>query len=226
MKIDPHTLGLTSLTALLGVAAVGCAGADLTMPNPVITGQVMSPNKIVRAHGFSERQSHLPPDTLLDEVVIDSIDASKVCVSVSLREKGPIDLRGAETKFTSDTGTVLQPALVGVAPPSIQAYDGVVPEFTQTGVQLVCQTNSYGQTVCESHPIERWTWVPGVVRVFNTKGRLCAPNQNLVTPSTTKLALRITMPTSVPGPIMVGSNAKKAEFRWAFTNASSNTTAK
>jgi hypothetical protein len=93
-----------------------------------------------------------------------------------------------------------------------------VPHEQQTGTRLECRSVN-NQTTCETKPIIQTTMVPGPVEVYGTKGRLCGPNQNLVTPKTTDLTLKIMTPTAARGGFMgLGQASKKTEFHWAFAN--------
>ena len=201
---------------LVPLAFAACAGPDITMPNPVVSGNVAA-NHIVKDHGFAESHSGLPVGSMADEATIEALDKSQICVTVSLHELAALDLTQAEIKFESSTGSALQPQL-NAEPPSQQTYQGLVPHTEQTGTRLECQSNaSTGTTSCQTVPIYQTTMIPGPVDVFNTKGRLCAPNQNLVTPATKDLALKISTPTSAPGGFMgLGRKNKNVAFRWAF----------
>ena len=195
-------------------AVVGCAGPDLTIPNPIVSGNLPQ-NHIVKAHGFAESQNGLPVGSMSDEATIESLDKSQICVTVSLHELAALDLTQAEVKLESSTGELAQPQL-NAEPPTQQTYQGLVPHTEQTGTKLVCQSNaSTGTTTCQTQPVYTTTMIPGPVDVFNTKGRLCAPNQNLVTGQTKEMALKISTPTAARG--AWGGQAKKnVTFRWAF----------
>ena len=209
MKLTKHFVSL----AAAAVALAGCAGPDMTMRNPILAG-ALDQNHIVKAHGYAESQNGLPPGSMSDEAVIDTLDKSQVCVNVSMHELAALDMTQAEVKLKTDTGELLQPQL-NAEPPSQQTYQGLVPHTERTGTRVVCNTNSYGQTTCESQPVYSTTMIPGPVDVFNTKGRLCAPNQNLVNGQTKEMALKITTPTAARG--AWGGQAKKnVTFRWAF----------
>ncbi len=214
IKLQHVFLPVVSLFASLAVT--GCAGPDMTMPNPIVAGHLPQ-NHIVKDHGYAESQNGLPVGSMSDEAVIESLDKSQICVNVSLHELAAIDLTAAEVKLTSSTGTLLQPQLNAEAPTS-QTYQGLVPHTERTGTRQVCNYNATtGQSICESQPVYSTTMIPGPVDVFNTKGRLCAPNQNLVTPATTDMALKITTPTSARGGFMgLGHGNKSIAFRWAF----------
>ncbi len=127
-------------TAVASVFATGCAGPDMVMPNPVVTGQ-LAQNRIVKPHGFAESRSGLPVGSMSDEVSIESMDKSQICVAVSLHELSAIDLTTAEVKLESDTGSILQPQL-NAEPPSSQTYQGLVAHTEQTGTRLVCNYNN------------------------------------------------------------------------------------
>jgi hypothetical protein len=199
---------------IVAAAAAGCAGPDLTMANPIVAGHVPQ-NVVVKEHGFAESHNGLPVGSMADQAVIEAADKQQVCVTVSLHELAAIDLTTAEIKLTSNTGTLLQPQL-NADPPSQQTYQGLVAHTEQTGTRQVCRYDN-GQTVCETQPIMSTTMVPGPVDVFNTKGRVCAQNQNLVTPTTTELALKISTPTAAAGGFMgMGRGSKNVTFRWAF----------
>jgi len=191
----------------------GCAGPDITMPNPIVSGQLPQ-NHIVKPHGFAESRSGLPVGSMNDEVSIDALDKQQICVSVSLHELSAIDLTTAEVKLESDTGSIVQPQL-NAEPPTSQTYQGLVAHTEQTGTRLVCNYTN-GQSVCETQPVYSTTMVPGPVEVYNTKGRMCAPNQNLVGPGTKELALKITTPTAEPGAWGIGHGHKTTKFKWAF----------
>ncbi len=209
MKIA-HCLPIFAAAAL----AAGCAGPDLTMPNPIVAGHVPQ-NVVVKTHGFAESRSGLPVGSMSDQAVIEALDKSQVCVSVALHELAAIDLTSAEIKFESSTGSTLQPQL-NAEPPSQQTYQGLVPHTEQTGTRQVCRYDN-GQTICETQPIMSTTMIPGPVDVYATKGRLCAQNANLVTPATKDLALKISTPTAAPGGFMgLSHGSKSVTFRWAF----------
>jgi hypothetical protein len=194
----------------------GCAGPDLTMPNPIVSGNLAT-NHIVKDHGFAESHNGLPVGSMSDEATIEALDKSQICVTVSLHELAALDLTQAEVKLESSTGELHQPQL-NAEPPTQQTYQGLVPHTEQTGTRLECQSNaSTGTTTCQTRPVYTTTMIPGPVNVFNTKGRVCAPNQGLVTPATKDLALKISTPTAAPGGFMgMGHGSKKVAFRWAF----------
>jgi hypothetical protein len=196
------------------VALAGCAGPDITMPNPIVTGNLPA-NHIVKDHGFAESHSGLPVGSMADEATIESLDKNQICVTVSIHELAALDLTQAEVKLESSTGELLQPQL-NAQPPTQQTYQGLVPHTEQTGTRVVCNSTET-QTTCHSEPVYSTTMIPGPVDVFNTKGRLCAPTGNLVTPATKDLALKISMPTAGRGGFMgMGHGSKKVAFRWAF----------
>lgn len=201
---------------ILPLLAVACAGPDITIPNPIIAGSVAQ-NHIVKDHGFAESRSGLPVGSMSDEATIEALDKSQVCVEVSLHELAALDLTQAEIKLESSTGSSLQPQL-NAQPPTQQTYQGLVPHTEQTGTRLECRSDpNTGATTCQTQPVYQTTMIPGPVDVFNTRGRLCAPNQNLVTPETKQLALKITTPTAAPGGFMgLGHGHKSVAFRWAF----------
>jgi len=202
------------LPAAAALAAVtGCAGPDMTMRNPIVAG-ALDQNHIVKTHGYAESQSGLPAGSMNDEAVIDTLDKNQICVNVSLHELSALDLTQGEVKIESDTGSALQPAL-NAEPPTQQTFTGLVPHTEQTGTRLVCNYNN-GQSVCETQPVYSTTMVPGPVDVFNTRGRLCAPNQNIVVPSTTKMSLKITTPVAARSKWGFGHANKSVTFRWAF----------
>jgi hypothetical protein len=203
-------------TALIASALVGCAGPDITMPNPIVAGS-LAQNHIVKDHGFAESQNGLPVGSMSDEATIEALDKSQICVNVSLHELAALDLTQAEVKLESSTGSLLQPQLNAEAP-SQQTYQGLVPHTEQTGTRLECQSNaSTGTTTCQTRPVYTTTMIPGPVDVFNTRGRLCAANTNLVTPATKDLALKISTPTSARGGFLgTGHKNKNIAFRWAF----------
>jgi hypothetical protein len=203
-----------ALVAASSLLSLGCAGPDITIPNPVVSGAV-SPNHIIKQHGFAESSRGLPVGSMADEAVLESLTAQEVCVSVSLHELSAIDLQTAQIHFADEAGAGLVPAMT-VTPATSQSYAGLIPREEQTGTRLVCNTNANGQTVCETQPIIRTVMVPGPVEVFNTKGRLCAPNQNVVTAASKGLALEITTPTAGRSYIGFGHGSKKSSFRWAF----------
>jgi len=213
MKIVHRFVCVSSLAAV-AVTSIGCAGPDLTLPNPIVAGHVPT-NVVVKPHGFAESRSGLPVGSMADQAVIEALDKQQVCVSVSLHELAAIDLTTAEIKFTSSTGSLLQPQLNAEAP-SQQTYQGLIPHTEQTGTRQVCRYDN-GQTICETQPIMSTTMIPGPVDVYNTKGRVCAQNQNLVTPETKELALKISTPTAAPGGFMgLSHGSKSVTFRWAF----------
>lgn len=214
MKLSITNLVMPAVAAAALCSVTGCAGPDMTMRNPIVAG-ALDQNHIVKVHGYAESQSGLPAGSMNDDAVIDTLDKGQVCVNVSLHELSALDLTQGEVKFESDTGSALQPAL-NAEPPTQQTYTGLVPHTEQTGTRVVCNSNSDGQTTCQSEPVYATTMIPGPVDVFNTRGRLCAPNQNIVTPQTTKLALKITTPIARRGAWGFGHANKSVTFRWAF----------
>ena len=187
--MNSSKLNFVFLPALAAAAATvtGCAGPDMTMRNPILAN-ALDQNHIVKMHGYAESQSGLPAGSMSDEAVIDTLDKSQICVNVSLHELAALDLTQGEVKIESDTGEQLQPAL-NAEPPTSQTYQGLVPHTEQTGTRLVCNYQN-GQSVCETQPVYSTTMIPGPVDVFNTKGRLCAQNNGIVTPATKKMALK------------------------------------
>jgi hypothetical protein len=152
---------------------------------------------------------------MADQAIIDAADAQQVCVKVQLHELSAIDLANAEIKFTSNTGAAAVP-LIAAEPPSQKTYNGLVPKTTQTGTRLVCNSDASGKTVCETQPITTTTMVPGPVDVFATGGRICAPNQSLLTATTTKLTLDVRVPSAGRSAWGVGHATKSDTFRWEF----------
>jgi hypothetical protein len=213
MKIALQHLVLGAAVAAMGLATLGCAGPDLTMPNPIVSGSLPQ-NRVVKGHGFAESRSGLPVGSMADEAVVDALDKNQVCVNVVLHELSEIDITNAEVKFTTSTGTLLQPQLSAESPTK-HTYQGLVPHTQQTGARIVCNSTDT-QTTCHSEPIYTTTMIPGPVDVFSTKGRVCAPNQNLVTVATKDMALKISTPTAGPGVMGMGHGAKSTTFRWAF----------
>ncbi len=213
MRITAHRLLAAAAVSTIGFANMGCGGPDLTMPNPIVSGSVPQ-NHVVKDHGFAESRSGLPVGSMSDEATVEALDAQQVCVNVSLHELSAIDLTNAEVKFTSSTGSLLQPKL-SAEPPSKHTYQGLVAHTQQTGTRVVC-TGTDTQTTCHSEPIYATTMVPGPVDVFNTKGKVCAPNQNLVTAATKDMSLKISTPTAAPGLMGMGHGAKSTTFKWAF----------
>jgi hypothetical protein len=216
MKISViHPIVFIGPLVLAGFAPLtsGCAGPDLVMANPIVAGH-LPPNEVVREHGFAESNSGLPVGAMADRAVIDVLDANQVCVKVSLHELSAIDLTNAKAKFESSSTGAAQPTLEA-QPPAEKTYTGLVPHTVQTGTRLVCK-NSADQTTCETQPVMQTTMVPGPVTVFTSNGRFCAPNLNLVTPTTTKLALDISTPTAARSMWGYGHGSKGNTFRWEF----------
>jgi hypothetical protein len=201
---------------ILPLAMAACAGPDITIPNPIVAGTIAQ-NHIVKDHNFAESQNGLPVGSMSDEATIESLDKQQVCVSVSLHELAALDLTQAEVKLESSTGSLLQPQLNAEAPTQ-QTYQGLVPHTEQTGTRLECQSNpSTGTTSCQTRPVYTTTMIPGPVDVYNTRGRVCAANHDIVTPQTKELALKISTPTSARGGFMgMGHKNKSIAFRWAF----------
>ncbi len=212
----PVSRPLVALAALAPVAALflaGCAGPDLVLPNPMVAGAVPQ-NMVVKQHGFSESHRGLPVGSMSDKAVINEVSAAQVCVTVNLHELSAIDVTTGSVKLSSDTATAAVPAITP-EPPTHQTFQGLNPVTVKTGTRLVCR-DSGGQTVCETQPITQTTMVPGPVDVFATGGRICAPNQGLVTPQTKKLSLDISIPTTAPGVMGYGHGSKGDVFRWEF----------
>jgi len=203
----------TALTACT-LVATGCAGPDLIIPNPVVSGTV-APNRIVKQHGYAESGAGLPPGSMSDEAVLDTLTPQEACVSVSLHELSTIDLQTASVRFGSDSGASMLPAMT-ITPPTSQTYRGLVPHTEQTGTRMVCNSDANGQVVCVSQPIITTVMIPGPVEVWNTKGRLCAPNAGVITPTSKELDLEIVTPTAARGYMGFGHGSKKTVFRWAF----------
>jgi hypothetical protein len=207
------------LSQLFG-AAVGCGSPDLQIRNPMVAGAVPQ-NRIVKPHNWTESHRGLPPGSMQDEAILDKLDPQQVCVNISLHELSAIDLTTAKISLSSNNGPVVQPA-VQAEPPVSQTYNGLVAHQQQTGTREECRYAN-GQSVCETHPVYQTTMVAGPVDVFMTRGRLCAPNDKLVTADTQKLTLDISLPTSRPGGVAtimgipIGGSSKDSGFVWGFT---------
>ncbi len=209
--------GIASLLYLgLAGAQLGCATPEASIKNPLVTGGALSPSRIAKPHSWAESNSGLPPGSMTDEGVLDAIDAQQVCATVTLHELAPIDLNSARINFEASPGPTVVPA-VAAEQPVVQTFNGLVAQRTQTGTREEC-TYRNGQSVCDTRPIYTTTMVPGPVQVFATRGRLCAPNNKLVTTETRKITLNISLPTAAPGSgfMGMGGGSKDIDFTWGL----------
>lgn len=209
------SLGGLVIAGLSGVG-FGCATPEVMIKNPIVTGAALAPTRIAKPHNYAESANGLPPGSMTDEAILDALDAQQVCVTVTLHELAAIDLNTAKINFASSPGPTVPPSITA-EPPIAQTYNGLVPHRVQTGTREECSYRN-GQSVCETRPIYSTTMVPGPVQVFATRGRLCAPNEKLVTDQTKKVTLNVSLPTHTPGGGMwgFGGGSKDIDFTWGF----------
>jgi hypothetical protein len=216
-----------TLAFAFGIALplAGCAhAADVELRNPLVAGAVDN-NHIVKPHDYVENHRGLPKGSVADEAALLSVDAQQVCFGLTMHELDPIDFREMDVELKG-SGEPIETARVEPEPVTFQSYDGLIPEVTVTGEQTVCaRRNPDGIcTAWETHPIKTAQMVPGVVKVYEAKGRLCFANQNAVTASTNQVDLVIKMrrrlnvaqPMGGFGMWGGGGSAKKIAFRWGF----------
>lgn len=197
-------------------APFGCATPEVTLRNPLIGGGALVPSRIAKTHGWAESNSGLPPGSMTDQAVLDAVDVQQVCATVTLHELMPIDLNAARINFEASPGPTVVPT-VAAEQPVVQTFNGLVAQRTQTGTREEC-TYRNGQSVCDTRPIYSTTMVPGPVQVFATRGRLCVPNNKVVTVDTRKVTLNISIPTAAPGSgfMGIGSGSKDIDFTWGL----------
>ena len=91
---SPHSLrrmvgrfGISALWLLgLGGAMLGCATPEVTVKNPLASGGALAPSRIAKPHSWAESSSGLPPGSMTDEAVLDTLDAQQLCVTVTLQD--------------------------------------------------------------------------------------------------------------------------------------------
>lgn len=221
---SPHSLrrmvgrfGISALWLLgLGGAMLGCATPEVTVKNPLASGGALAPSRIAKPHSWAESSSGLPPGSMTDEAVLDTLDAQQLCVTVTLHELAAIDLNAAKLNFELSPGPTVIPT-IAAEPPVVQNYNGLMAVRTQTGSREEC-TYRNGQSICDTRPIYSTTMVPGPVQVFATRGRLCVANNKLVTAETRKVTLNVSLPTFTPGGgfMGMGGGSKDIDFTWGF----------
>jgi hypothetical protein len=217
-----------TLALALGLALPlgGCAHApDVELRNPLVAGAVDN-NHIVKPHDYVENNRGLPKGSVADEAALLSVDAQQICFGLTMHELDPIDFKEMDVELKTSDSAPVEIARVEPEPVTFRNYDGLVPEVTVTGEQTVCaRRNTDGVcTAWETHPIKTAHMVPGEVKVYEARGRLCFDNQRLVTAATNQVDLVIKMrrrlnveqPVGGFGMWGGGGNSKKIAFRWGF----------
>jgi hypothetical protein len=224
-----------TLSLALGLSLAGCAHApDVEVRNPLVAGAVED-NKIVKPHDYVENNRGLPRGSVADEAALLSLDAQQICFGLTMHELDPIDFREMDVELSTPKGPTIEQARVEPTPVTFQSYDGLVPETRVTGEQTVCSHRN-GDGICtawDTRPIKSTTMVPGQVKVYEAKGRLCFANPNAVTAATNEMALivKLRRRLSSAEPVvaggfgmwgMAGGGQKKIAFRWGLGGGSKN----
>lgn len=190
------------LTLGLGAASSGCAPPHVTIRHPLTAGGSLPPSEIVQANPIDENLYGLRPGSMADKATLERVDAEQVCINVTLRELGQIDLAKGRLglsagKYSVGAFVVGPSASAKIQPQPLvtTVYNGRLPRTKQTGTTSECR--AVGETVqCQTQPTSSTVWVPDHVTVFTAAGRLCAPNHGFVTPATEMLDLSIQVPVS------------------------------
>jgi hypothetical protein len=204
---------------LVSLLLVGCAELDVEMRNPVLVNAV-DPNRVARTHAYIERERGLPPNSVMDEASLISVDANGVCFGVTLHELDPLDLNTVEARLSAPHVDTVEGPQVSAEQPVFSTYQGRIPERRQTGMETYCSyRDSHGNCLSwRTRPLYATFYIPGPVSVYQARGTLCFPNRNLVGPTTERVTLALKLrrqPTQVGG--WVGS--KELVWRWGFIGA-------
>lgn len=205
---------------------VGCVrGADLEIRNPLVAG-VVDPSTIVKTHEPTEDQFGLPRHSLSDEARLLSVDDKKICIALTLRETDPISLRETDAKLSAPSAGPVSSIEVYESPAAVTAHQGQVPMQQQTGTTTSCvKRDDYGNCLAwDTEPTYETTFVAGSVEVHEAKGKMCFPNNGIVTQRTEQLTLEIEARRRAPRAgnenrwaAAWGARASKdVTFRWGF----------
>jgi hypothetical protein len=218
------------------VLCAGCTrSSDVEIRNPLIAGAVDA-STIVKTHTRTEDHFGLPRNALSDEAWLVSVDASTICIGLTLRETDPISFNEMEAKLTASTGASAAPNDVHQEPVTATAHEGRVPMQQQTGESYSCtKRDDVGNCLAWSaEPTYATTYVPGTVEVHEARGRVCFPNNGIVTKATTQLTLEVEVRRRAPrdgnqNPWAAfggsGTGEKDVTFRWGFQAGSGRATA-
>jgi hypothetical protein len=217
-----HSRSLVMLIGILGSGAVaGCTHrADLTMRNP-LAAHAIDANRIVKEHATAEKSRGLPAGSMADEAVLVEADPKQLCFDVTLHELDPLDLTHAKIALSASNAETSKHAKINAESPTEKTYDGLVPVRRVTGSETTC-TNRTTSGACqnwETRPTYAESYVPGPVRVYEARGKVCFDN-HVANEATEQLSLELRLDR--PGARMVtlfgGGGAKKVVFRWGFQN--------
>lgn len=212
----------TARTILIGIfgsgALVGCAHrSDLTMRNPLAAHAVDS-NRIVKEDATTERTRGLPASSMANQAVLVAADPRQLCFDVTLHELEPLDLARAKMSLSAPDAETSKQAKLDAEAPSEKTYDGLVAVRRITGSETTCAgRSSDGCRTWETHPTYSESYVPGPVRVFEARGRVCFDNR-VANETTEQLSLELRFPRKGPPTTLFGGGGggKKVVFRWGF----------
>jgi hypothetical protein len=226
MRTSSHfVLALTA--GSLALVAIGCIPIDTTIRHPLVAGTT-DQNSIVKDHRFAENSRGLPPSSMADAASLTRVSDKDVCFDVTMHELDPIDMSLVRAKMTVKNA-ILDQAQLWPEQPVSRAYQGLVPERVQVGYESYCATRSYdGYCLAwNTRPVYGTVMRPGTVKVFETRARMCFPNQGVVTASTDAVQLEVVVPrparsfeTTYNGFGWAwGPGDKRTVFGWGFSGA-------
>ncbi len=210
------------------IPLVGCTHAsDVELRNPLVAGAIDN-NRIVKPHDYIENQRGLPKGSVADEATLVAVDPQQVCFGLTMHELDPIDFREMEVALKTPEAPAVETARVQPEPVTFQSYDGLVPETRVVGEETVCSRRD-GNGVCiawATQPVRSTAMVPGAVKVYEARGRVCFDNQKAVTRTTQQVTLEVKMRRRLnQGGAVVGGGfgfwgagggSKEIVFRWGF----------
>jgi len=206
--------------ALLFLSLTACAGASLHryphdtthILSPLASGSVQS-NYVQVAAPTVEGRYGVAQGSLVNEGVLTALDASQICVQVTVRNIG--EMRSAQTPlgmyrvFLRASQNVRDDAQVSGATQQVQSIQGTRARDVQTGYQNVCTGgyDRYGNCyVWSSQPTYSTVYDPAVYDLITQQGTACFVNNGFVTADTDEMEIYFVLPDRTDG---VG-------FEWRF----------
>lgn len=202
------------LVLAAALALVGCTRtASVQIRNPAQVG-VVEPNRVVLSYARAEQHRGLPPGSLNEEASLISYEPRGACFDVmlnNLEDRAELSsLTTYEIRVTAD-GDELPPPDVMPNASMATVHQGLVPQTEQTGTTTECVRRHPETQACEqwdTRPVYSTYMVPGPVTVVTGGGKVCVPNNGLLSPYTEEVAVDFRTPRGV--------TAHRFRFRWQF----------
>ncbi|MGF1468598.1 MAG: hypothetical protein ACFCGT_20940 [Sandaracinaceae bacterium] len=203
---------------LLGLAAVlagGCAHTRFVeIRHPLQVGQV-DPNAVPFENTSQERETGLPPGTLVDQATLTEVTPERVCADVTLWSLQTNRARGAYQNYriallTDQQGVEQTQAEIQLEQATLTRIQGHRAVRVPAGRERYCYRNRRGRCI-------EWRWrtvyateyQPHIWEVQTNPAEVCFPNGGFVTPSTSRAAIEFR-------PV---NSASRFVFEWVFTSA-------